>query len=99
MQIKENLPIKLDNKDTKTRKKMFDNFDVNRNGYLSLAEIDKGFLDMGPSMKIVYESKQVLLRAFQSAKVHFKDDPSDIGDEFVQQQEFRILLLYIRQYF
>ena len=38
--------------------------DPNGNGYLSLAEIDKGFNDMGESMRPVYMAKAPMLRAF-----------------------------------
>ena len=41
---------------------------MNGNGYLSLAEIDKGLNDMGESMRIVYLSKAAMLRAFNEAK-------------------------------
>lgn len=37
------LPCKKNVKDKKRRKEIFDLFDPNGNGYLSLAEIDKGF--------------------------------------------------------
>jgi hypothetical protein len=33
-----------------------------------LAEIDKHFLDRGESMRLLYESKTVLLRAFNASK-------------------------------
>ena len=47
---------------------MFESFDPNGNGYLSLAEIDKGFNDMGEDMRIVYKSKNAMLLAFNTAK-------------------------------
>ena len=43
---------------------MFKLWDPNGNGYLSLAEIDKGFKDMGETMRVVYQSKKALMRAF-----------------------------------
>jgi len=43
---------------------MFKSFDPNGNGYLSLAEIDKGFNDMGETMRPIYLSKKALIRAF-----------------------------------
>ena len=43
---------------------MFKSFDPNGNGYLSLAEIDKGFNDMGEAMRPIYLSKKALIRAF-----------------------------------
>ena len=77
---------------------MFDAWDNNGNGYLSLAEIDKGLNDMGPKMEPVYKAKSALMRAFQAAKDHCKGK-STVGDDYVEKKEFRILILYLRQYF
>jgi len=37
---------------------MFKNFDVNGNGYISLAEIDKGLRDMGENLRPLFEAKK-----------------------------------------
>lgn len=39
-------------------------FDFNGNGYISLAEVDKGFNDLGPDVEVIYKSKAAMLRAF-----------------------------------
>ena len=44
--------------------------DMNGNGYVSLAEIGKFYLDLGKDMEIVYNSKAAMLRAFMAAKDH-----------------------------
>ena len=44
--IHEKLPLKKNEEDFKKRKHMFSEFDVNGNGYLSLAEVDKGITDV-----------------------------------------------------
>ena len=49
------------------RQKLFQRIDVNGNGYLSLAELEKGIRDELRLPKI-FDSKQAVLRAFQ---VHF----------------------------
>ena len=41
-------------KTKKKRQKFFNQFYVNGNGFFSLAELDKGFLDMGEKMKPIY---------------------------------------------
>ena len=74
---------------------MFKLMDPNGNGYLSLAEIDKGFNDMGESMRVVYLAKAPMRRAFQAAKDHSKGK-STVGQDYVQKHEFRIFLLYLR---
>ena len=38
------------------------------------------------------------MRAFQAAKDHFKGK-SSVGDDYVQMNEFKLFLLYLRQYF
>lgn len=62
--INDNLPIDHNEEDKNKRKIMFKQFDPNGNGYLSLAEIDKGFNDMGEKMRVVYLAKAVMMRAF-----------------------------------
>ena len=53
-EIKKNLPYKKTDEDRIKREKLFKLWDPNGNGYLSLAEIDKGFKDMGETMRVVY---------------------------------------------
>ena len=45
--------------------------DVNGNGYLSLAEIDKGMRD-AIRIPILFDLKPVLMRAYQSARNKLK---------------------------
>jgi Ca2+-binding EF-hand superfamily protein len=49
------------------RKKLFRGCDINGNGYLSLAEVDKGIRDAIESDKI-FHAKPAIMRAFQMAK-------------------------------
>jgi len=51
--IADNLPCGTDKKETEKREKIFNLWDLNHNGFLSLAEIGKGFTDMGKNMMIV----------------------------------------------
>jgi len=46
---------------------MFKQFDPNGNGYLSLAEIQKGILDV-LELKSLFECKPAILRAFTLTK-------------------------------
>jgi Ca2+-binding EF-hand superfamily protein len=62
--IYDNLPVGHDDNNKNKRKDMFKRFDPNGNGYISLAEIDKGFNDMGESMRVIYSAKAVMMRAF-----------------------------------
>lgn len=80
------------------RNKQFKQMDTNGNGYVSLAEIDKYFKDMGRELAIIYNSKAAMLRAFMAAKDHMRST-AETGQDYVQKPEYRIFLLYLRQYF
>ena len=41
--------------------------DINGNGYLSLAEVDKGLRDV-LCIPLLFDTKPVIMRAFQAAK-------------------------------
>ena len=45
-EVNSKLPVLKNEEQTKLRKKMFRDFDGNGNGYLSLAETDKGIKEM-----------------------------------------------------
>ena len=49
------------------RDQYWSGFDVNGNGYLSLAEIDKGMRDV-VKLPQLFEAKPVLMRAYTAAK-------------------------------
>jgi len=49
------------------RSKMFKDFDPNGNGFLSLAEIDKGVRDV-LHIQDLFQTKQVIMRAYQAAR-------------------------------
>ena len=68
-------------------KELWDTFDYNHNGVLSLAEIDKAVLILFPKY---FKHKRALMRAYKAA------DAS--GDCFIQKNEFKKLLEYIELY-
>ena len=49
------------------RMELFSQFDPNGNGYLSLAEVDKGCRDI-LQIHEIFDAKPVIMRAFQAAK-------------------------------
>jgi Ca2+-binding EF-hand superfamily protein len=89
-------PLGKSKEDALKRKKLFSDFDPNGNGYLSLAEIDKGFLDI-INIPFIYKRKPVIMRAFQAAKASCKNK-SSVSDDYIELNEFRIFLVYLRQY-
>ena len=102
------LPTGKDEASRKQRKKIFDTCDVNANGVLSLAEFDRGLREVfGHDFELrVFKAKPAIMRAFQAAKKwnKSKGKKSKIpfglnGDDYVDKSEFRVLLMYLRQYF
>jgi Ca2+-binding EF-hand superfamily protein len=91
------LPIKKTAEDRKKRKELWDQMDINGNNYISLAEFDKGLRDV-LKLPDIFKLKKVSLRAFQAAKTAVKSS-SKYGDDYVGWLEFRIILVYLRQYF
>ncbi|XP_075247975.1 flagellar calcium-binding protein-like [Convolutriloba macropyga] len=92
--IGEKLPLGRNKADRERRKEMFKNFDVNGNGQMAMAEIDKGIRDV-LELDQIFDSKSVILRAFQDSKA------SNAGgnDEYIGKKEFRVFLTKLRQYF
>ena len=72
--------------------------DANGNGYLSLAELDLGVSTTLKSATLA-AAKPAIMRAFQAAKGACVSR-SPLGSDMVEAgEEFRLLLLYLRQYF
>ena len=91
------LPIKKTAEDRAKRKKMWDAIDMNKNGYVSLAEFDRGVRDV-LNLPQIFTLKKVLMRAFQASKEKIKAK-SKHSKDYVEWLEFRISLVYLRQYF
>jgi len=98
--IQEKLPTDKTEEHKAKRSEIFNNFDPNGNGYLSLAEVDKGCRDVLGIYEI-FECKKVIMRAFQAArKVHNKKSGSgSSNDDYIERAEFRLLLVYLAKYF
>ncbi len=97
-EIKKLLPCRKSEEENEKREKMFKRMDQNGNGFLSLAEIDGGFNALGENFKPIFESKKAMIRAFQAAKDSSPSKNKE-SDDFIERSEFRIFLLYLRQYF
>jgi Ca2+-binding EF-hand superfamily protein len=99
--IREKLPTEKTEEQKAKRSEIFDQFDPNGNGYLSLAEVDKGCRDV-LGLYELFECKKVIMRSFQAAKKAHDAKASgsdDLGPDFVQKVEFRLLLVYLGKYF
>ena len=95
--IKEKLPSEKTGEQAVQRKELFARFDPNGNGYLSLAEVEKGCEHI-IALPEIYENKPVMMRAFQAAKGVANSSRTDIGGDYIEKSEFRLLLQYLRNY-
>ena len=91
------LPVKKTKEDREKRLKMWRAIDMNGNGYTSLAELDRGIQDV-LNLPEIFDCKKPIMRAFQAAKNKCKAR-SKHSDDYVEWMEFRIFLVYLRQYF
>lgn len=91
------LPWRKTEADKKLRDKQWRAIDINGNGLLSLAEVQKGVRDVMNIPKL-YEQKAVILRAFEAAKAKEASSKKHDGD-YVSRKEYRHLLKYLRMYF
>ena len=95
-EIQAKLPVARTDAEKAKRLELFKKFDVNNNGYLSLAEVDKGVRDV-LQIDALFASKDALMRAFQAAK-GLNPNPGQ-GADYVEKNEFRMLLVYLSEYF
>ena len=94
-ELAEKLPWYLTPEDKAKRQKIWASFDVNGNGIISLAEVDKGMRDV-VRLPTLFSLKPVLMRAFNAAKNKVKSKHA-YGDDYVSKAEFRFLLKFLRQ--
>ena len=96
LKIKDILRFERDSDSKRKRLKMWRQFDCNNNGYLSLAEIDKGFKDL--KLDEIFEAKKPLLRAFNQTK-GISPAKDIYSDEFIEKNEFRLFLETLYKYY
>jgi len=93
------LPVQKTPEDRQKRVKLFRQFDPNDNKYLSLAEVDRGIVQI-LRIKALADAKPAIMRAFQAAKsLNTKKGCPSVGDDYIDWCEFRLLLCYLRDYF
>ena len=91
------LPIKNNKEEREKRRQMWKAMDMNGNGFVSLAEFDRGIRDI-LNLPEIFKIKKVIIRAYQAAKNKYKGK-SKYSDDYLEWMEFRISLVYLRQYF
>ncbi len=98
--ISAKLPTDRTAEEREKRFELFGQFDPNGNGYLSLAEVDKGCHDV-LGLYDIFDAKPVVMRAFQAARGanDKRNKTGSHGPDYIEKCEFRLLLVYLRQYF
>lgn len=102
--LNEKLPTDKSEEQKEQRKSMFGSFDPNGNGYLSLAECDKGLKGimegLDNSGSDLFPSA-VIMRAFYAAKdvAQKKGGAHSVrGMDYIEFAEFRLFLVYLKRY-
>lgn len=102
--LNEKLPTETLSDDQVEQRRIIFNqyFDINQNGYCSLAECDKGILELLSSVENASTifTKPVILRAFTSAKVIATEhgSTSTTGGDYIEFSEFRWFFIYLKEY-
>jgi Ca2+-binding EF-hand superfamily protein len=108
--VKELLPWGRTPDELARRKQMFKLCDVNGNGIISLAEVDKALRDC-LNLDEIFNCKPVIIRAFNAVKGAHQGipPPGNLGErtralkvdpvDYVELSEFRLLMAYLYGYF
>merc|ERR1711936_1016280 len=95
--INEKLPFQRKKEAYEKRKSLWEQFDVNGNGFLSLAEVTKGIRDV-IAVDELFDAIPAINRSFHHVK-NVSKTPSEHGPDFIEFREFRLFLQTLRQYF
>lgn len=90
------LPLLKTPEDAAKRSALFEKFDRNGNSYLSLGEVNKGIRDVLDFNEKILNTG-VIKKAFRVAK-NSGPKRSEISDDYIEKNEFRTFLVYLRQY-
>ena len=91
------LPDKPSKMTSQEADELFDKIDINKNGYASLAEIDKGLKEILhiPSIPGLHT---MMLKAFELARVA-KQSEEPRENDYITKDEFVYMLIYLRVYY
>lgn len=96
-ELAEKLPWHKTPEDKAKRSELWRQIDINENGLVSLAELDKAMQDV-LKLPTLFDCKPVMMRAFNAAKDKVKSK-SKHGKDYLERKEFRYLLKYLRIYY
>merc|ERR1712154_611838 len=95
--INEQMPYDHSEESHARRREIWNRMNVNGNKFLSLAEVDKGVIDV-LGLEDVFDSKRAINEAFYFAKNSSPGD-SKYGDDYLEFREFRLFLQTLRATF
>lgn len=95
--IRDKLCLERSSEGLKKRVELFNKMDLNKNGFLSYSEAEKGIRDV-LKLPEIFEKKQVIRKAFDAAKASAKNNRQE-SNEFIEKNEFRYFLVYLRQFY
>jgi len=95
--INEKLPFQRKKEAYEKRKSLWSQFDVNGNGFLSLAEVTKGIRDV-IAVDELFDAIPAINKSFHHVK-NVSKTPNEHGPDFIEFREFRLFLQTLRQYF
>merc|ERR1712038_1868123 len=95
--INDKLPFQRKKEAYEKRKSLWAQFDVNGNGFLSLAEVTKGIRDV-IAVDELFDAIPAINRSFHHVK-NVSKTPNEHGPDFIEFREFRLFLQTLRQYF
>jgi len=96
-EVNDKLPFSKNKEDYAKRKDMWNQIDINGNGFCSLAEITKGVRDV-IAVDELFDAIPAINRAFHHCK-NIGEDKGGHGPDFIEFREFRLLLKTLRQFF
>ncbi len=95
--LTQKLPIERTKEGFLNRKQIFDKFDKNHNGFISYIEALQGIKEILGLVE-VSDCKPAVYRAFMAAK-NSQRNKFQQSSEFIELNEFRYFLCYIRQFY
>ena len=95
--IRKQLPFERTKAQKELRIQLWKRIDSNHDSHVTLAELDKGLKNVLHCYQ-VFQCKPVIIKAFTLAK-NANTKRQKHGNYYIDFSEFRLVLLYLRQYF
>ena len=94
LELKAKLPWRDNASDQLKRDRIWNSFDINGNGFLSLSEIQQGIQGV-LHIPALLDKKLIVKQAYQSAK-NKSNSIRKGSNDYIEKSEFRFLLMYLK---